>query len=466
MIRGKVYEHFPSLSISLYVWRPLLIARKFRKMKDEMKRRTIIHPIIILILHFINTVLISACSTPTLSKFEVQRPSRITIPREVKKVFIREDLITANNDKLGIKSQVLQELAKLLNSMGRFKVSVVKSLDEKQIEAEKETVAVIQGEVISRGEVDRGQFTDLATCTGGIGGRISSAAAAAINEEAITLDNWRGYVCRRGAFNSDVTELALSSAFATVGLGDVLPPKNQVVRIYKYKNMSLFAQSNFSFTIIGLDRETLAIRADSANFGRSIIEKSSYRNIKESHLISLTLGSLISSIKTPTFPIPSRELAVAKRSNPGQFFYNNKPLPVPSIQDLPEKEKSNLIQQLVIKTLMSFIRTISPYKVKVNVEVATGGKADTVNLLKEGKTKKVREIIEAIPEDERDSADWYNLGLAYEASAVSPEDYEDARRFYITALEKKPGTKIYAQGVGRTRSYLTETRTLAKQIKK
>ena len=435
-------------------------------MKDEMKRRTIIHPIIILILDFINPDLISACSAPTLSKFEVQRPSRITIPREVKKVFIREDLITANNDKLGIKSQVLQELAKLLNSMGRFKVSVVKSLDEKQIEAEKETVAVIQGEVISGGEVDRGQFTDLATCTGGIVCRISSAAAAAINEEAITLDNWRGYVCRRGLFTSEVTELALSSAFATAGLGDVLPPKNQVVRIYKYKNMSLFAQSNFSFTIIGLDRETLAIRADSANFGRSIIEKGSYRNIKESHLISLTLGSLISIIKIPIFPIPSREMAVAKRSNPGQFFYNNKPLPAPSNQDFPEKEKTQLIQQLVNKTLMSFIRTISPYKVKVNVEVATGGKADTVNLLKEGKTEKVREIIEAIPEDERDPADWYNLGLAYEASAVSPEDYEDARRFYITALEKKPGTKIYAQGVGRTRSYLAETRTLAKQIQK
>ena len=135
MIRGKVYEHFPSLSISLYVWRPLLIARKFRKMKDEMKRRTIMHPIIILILHFINTVLISACSAPTLSKFEVQRPSRITIPREVKKVFIREDLIANNNDKLGIKSQLLLELAKVLNSMDRFKVSIVISLDENQIEA-------------------------------------------------------------------------------------------------------------------------------------------------------------------------------------------------------------------------------------------------------------------------------------------------------------------------------------------
>ena len=429
-----------------------------------MKRETVIFQVIFFILNLSAIVLISACTAPTLSQFEVQRPSIITMPRELKKVYIREDLITANNDKLGIKSQLLQELARLLNNMGRFKVSVVKSLDEKQFDAEKESVAVIQGEVISGGEVDRGQFTDVATCTGGIGGRISSAAAAAINKEAVTLDNWRGYVCRRGAFTSDVTEIALSSAFAMAGLGETIPPKNQVVRIYKYKNLSLFAQSNFSFTIIGLERETLTIRADSANFGRSIIEKGSYRNIKESHLISLTLGSLISSISIPIFPIPSRELAVAKKSNPGQFFYNNKPLPIPNIQDLPKKEKNQLIKQLVNKTLISFIRTISPYKVKVNAEIATGGEAETVNFFKEGKTDKIRELIEGIPEDERESEDWYNLGLAYEASALSPEDYEDARRFYIYALEKKPGTKIYAQGVGRTRSYLAETRKLAKQL--
>ena len=429
-----------------------------------MKKETVIFQVIFFLLNLSAIVLISACTAPTLSQFEVQRPSIITMPRELKKVYIREDLITANNDKLGIKSQLLQELARLLNNMGRFKVSVVKSLDEKQFDAEKESVAVIQGEVISGGEVDRGQFTDVATCTGGIGGRISSAAAAAINKEAVTLDNWRGYVCRRGALASDVTEIALSSAFAMAGLGETIPPKNQVVRIYKYKNLSLFAQSNFSFTIIGLERETLTIRADSANFGRSIIEKGSYRNIKESHLISLTLGSLISSISIPIFPIPSRELAVAKKSNPGQFFYNNKPLPIPSIQDLPKKEKNQLIKQLVNKTLISFIRTISPYKVKVSAEIATGGEAETVNFFKEGKTEKIRELIEGIPEDERDSADWYNLGLAYEASALSPEDYEDARRFYIYALEKKPGTKIYAQGIGRTRSYLAETRKLAKQL--
>lgn len=431
-----------------------------------MKKTTGTHQISFAGFCFSTIVFISACAAPTLTQFEVQRPSRITVPSEVKKVFIREDLVVNTNDKLGIKSQVLKQLASELNRMGRFEVRVVQTLEENQIDAEKETVAVIQGEVISGGEVDKGQFTDLATCTGGIGGRLSSVAAASITDEAVTLDNWRGYVCRKGAFASDVTELALSSAFAMAGLEEAIAPKNQVVRIYNYKNLSLFAQANFSFTIIGLKRETLAIRADSANFGRSITEKDSYRNIKESHFISLTLGSLISIIRIPIFPIPSRELALAGRSNPKQIFYGQKRLPVPGIHDLPSKKKKQVIQQLVNKTLESFIRTISPYKVKVNAEVANGGKVDAGKFLKEGKPEKARKIIQAIPEDERDSADWYNLGLAYEAGAVSPDDYEDARRFYIIALEKNPGTKLYAQAIGRTRRYLAETGTLSKQTQK
>ena len=412
------------------------------------------------------SILVSACTRLNVSQFEVQRPSRITIPRDVKKVFIRADLVDETNDKLGIKNQVLQQLADELNRFGRFKVSVVNTLDGSQFDSEKETVAIIQGEVISGGEVDHGQFTDLASCTGGISGRLSSTGAAAITNEAITLDKWRGYVCRRGTFASNAAELVLSSAFSLAGLNNVIPPKNQVVRIYDYKNISLFAQANFSFNMIGLSRETLAIRADSASFGRSIIEKDSYRNIKESHLISLTLGSLLSITRIPIFPIPSRQLALASRSNPKQIFYGPKGLAIPDIYDIPPKEKSKVIQQLVKRTLESFIRTISPYKQMVEAEVAEGGRAKAGNLLKEGKSQKVRKLIEAIPAEKRESQDWYNLGLAYEAGALSPEDYEDARRFYITALEKSPGIKLYAQGVGRIRRYLAETKTLARQTQK
>jgi len=334
------------------------------------------------------SILVSACTRLNVSQFEVQRPSRITIPRDVKKVFIRADLVDETNDKLGIKNQVLQQLADELNRFGRFKVSVVNTLDGSQFDSEKETVAIIQGEVISGGEVDHGQFTDLATCTGGISGRLSSAGAAAITNEAITLDKWRGYVCRRGTFASNAAELVLSSAFSLAGLNNVIPPKNQVVRIYDYKNISLFAQANFSFNMIGLSRETLAIRADSASFGRSIIEKDSYRNIKESHLISLTLGSLLSITRIPIFPIPSRQLALASRSNPKQIFYGPKGLAIPDIYDLPPKEKRKVIQQLVKRTLESFIRTISPYKQMVEAEVAEGGRAKAGNLLKEGNHKK------------------------------------------------------------------------------
>ncbi len=419
-----------------------------------------------LLLSLCACVLVSACTRVNLSQFEVQRPSRITVPREVKKIFIRADLVDETNDKLGIKNQVLQQLADELNRLGRFKVSVVDTLDGSQFDSEKETVAIIQGEVISGGEVDRGQFTDLATCTGGISGRLSSAGAAAITNEAITLDKWRGYVCRRGTFAANAVELALASAFSLAGLNDVIPPKNQVVRIYDYKNISLFAQANFSFNMIGLNRETLAIRADSASFGRSITEKDSYRNIKESHLISLTLGSLISITRIPIFPIPNRQLALASRSNPKQIFYGPKGLAIPDIYDLPPKEKRQVIQQLVKRTLESFIRTISPYKEMVKAEVAEGGRAKAGTLLKEGKSQNARKIIEAIPTEKRESQDWYNLGLAYEAGALSAEDYEDARRFYITALEKSPGIKLYAQGVGRIRRYLAETKTLAGQFQK
>ena len=138
----------------------------------------------------------------------------------------------------------------------------------------------------------------------------------------------------------------------------------------------------------------------------------------------------------------------------------------PDIYDMLPKEKRQVIKLLVERTLESFIRTISPYKQMIEVEVADGGRAKAENLLKDGKFQKTQQILEAIPAEKRESQDWYNLGLAYESGALSPEDYEEARRFYITALEKSPGTKLYAQGIGRTRRYLSETKTLAAQTQK
>ena len=120
---------------------------------------------------------LGSCGAPMLSRFEVQRPSRINVPRDVQKVFIRSDLVVSENDQLGLKKRVLETLASELNRMGRFEAKIVETLDESSFNPEKDQIGVIQGEIISGGELDRGRFTDIATCTGGLGGRISSAGA-------------------------------------------------------------------------------------------------------------------------------------------------------------------------------------------------------------------------------------------------------------------------------------------------
>ena len=48
-----------------------------------------------------------SCSSKQISRFEVQRPAKISIPRDVKKVFIRQDMIINVNDKLKIKKQLI-----------------------------------------------------------------------------------------------------------------------------------------------------------------------------------------------------------------------------------------------------------------------------------------------------------------------------------------------------------------------
>ena len=73
-------------------------------------------------------VLISSCAAPKLSQFEVQRPSRITVPREVKKVFIRADLVDETNDKLGIKSKVLQQLTFRFKYDGLLFISIAQQI--------------------------------------------------------------------------------------------------------------------------------------------------------------------------------------------------------------------------------------------------------------------------------------------------------------------------------------------------
>ena len=112
-------------------------ASTVRRLSTDTKKTMSIQQKLLLPLCLSTLVLISSCAAPKLSQFEVQRPSRITVPREVKKVFIRADLVGETNDKLGIKSKVLQQLAQELNRFERFNVSVVNTLDEANIDSKR-----------------------------------------------------------------------------------------------------------------------------------------------------------------------------------------------------------------------------------------------------------------------------------------------------------------------------------------
>ena len=409
-------------------------------------------------------LLFYGCATPVLSRFEVQRPAQLNVPREVRKVFIRADLVKSDNDRLRLKQRALAYLSGELNRMKRFRVRVVDTLDETMFDPEKESVGLIQGEVISGGEVDRGQFTDIATCTGGLGGRIAAAGAGELSGQALTQDSWRGYVCRTDTFTADLFQEAFTQAFSIAGL-EGAPPVNQVVRVHKYRNVTLFSQFSISFTLIGASRETLAIRSDAASFGKNFVDKGSYRHAQEVHNIVVDfLGPLVVHAGAPIFPIPARQAAMALKTNPEMAFFPEGPLPAPTDRDLPGNEKERIVQQLVETSLQSFIRTISPHKVSVGAEVASGGKANAGSLLLEGKAGEARNKIQEIPAGEREADDWYNLGLAFEASALSVDDYEDARRFYIPALDMDPVNRMFAQGVGRTERYLGEARLLSQQV--
>ncbi|MGA1599368.1 MAG: hypothetical protein ACO4AU_09975 [bacterium] len=403
-------------------------------------------------------LLIAGCSPP-LAEFEVQRPARLTVPREVRKVFIREDLIRSSQDQLGLKAQVLQALAQRLNQLGRFEAQVVSTLNEGAFNPEQESVAIIQGEILSSGEVDSGQFTDIATCTRGIAGRVSSIVGAAAAEEVITADQLIG-VCRRGSLKGDVVEGALGAALALAGAGG-LPPKNQVVRAYEYRNLSLFAQVNLSFTTAGKTRETLAIRADASSYGRQVIDPKTFRHVEETHLIALTLGGLLASMNAPVFPNPA---PLAEGSKPRAVFYNQPRLPLPEPGDFPGSQREQLVTELIQQALRSFVRTVSPYKVTVQAEVASGGDSEAANALGQGRALAARNRLNKISANQRAAADWYNLGLAYEASAAVIEDYEDARRFYQEALRRDSGNLLFAQGIGRVERVLDEARRLDQQL--
>jgi hypothetical protein len=374
-------------------------------------------------------------------------------------------MIKAEGDQLNLKEKLLQELAKELNNQGRFKVQVLVTLPAEKLIFGKQ-IALIHGEILSGGEREIGQFTELATCKGGLGGRLSAGASITISEDALTLDS-RAYICRPGGLSSSLIDLGAATLLTGLGVDADLPPVNQVIRTYRYRNVSLYVQTIFSLTIVGGDQEprTIAIRASGGNFGRQVIDPESYQLRYEARPTP-GIANLVNQSKIPLIPIPIKKLAVVEQTKPKEIYYNNISLPGPNLNDLSDEEREQILQELGRTTVKSFLRSISPTSQQIKALIAEDGAEERAEeLLRNGLWDEARRRLESLSKNDRTTGDWYNLGLSYEAGALSREDYQLAREAYLEAFKQDNGNKEFAASVGRVERRLAEYRQLASQRK-
>jgi len=398
-------------------------------------------------------LLIAGCTSSPVSQFEAQRPARLTIKKEIKKIFIDPAMIQAVNDKLGIKNIVLRTLQQELNQLGRFQAIIgpVRGVDP-----EKEVVAVVQGNITSGEEIEIGQFTEVATCQGGISGFAAGATAAKTSRQGVTVSR-RGLICKASDFKASVVGAGVGALLSLAGVQQRVPPVDEVVRVYKYKNFSLFAQVDFSLTMIGTTRQSITIRSDSANFSRHVVQQAI--NVHESYL---TIPEVLPLIISPVSPLFVRRFALVEETNPGHARGRWYASVTKEGENLAAVEKYKILKQLVSKSLKPFIRTISPYKVKINAVVAEGDE-NVRELIFSGQWKKAQARLQKLPS--KTAADWYNLGLTFEATATTVEDYEEAKRLYLRAFNMDE-QRTFAQGIGRMEKRLKEARKLAAQTSK
>ncbi len=407
--------------------------------------------------------LLIGCSSNSAIELNVQRPAQLHVPKEVTEIFIVQDMVQAEGDQLNLKEILLQELVNELNYLGRFNAQIVETLPvEKLVFGQR--IGVIQGEIVSGGEKEIGQFTELATCKGETGGRLSSDASVTIGEVAPTFDS-RSYVCRPGGLDSSLNDLGKATSSTEIVVNSDLPLVNQVIRTYRYRNISLYAETIFSLTIVGGDQEqnTIAVRISTESFGKQIIDPESYRHRYEARPVQ-GIANLVDRSTNPLIPIPIRELAFVEQTKPEEIFYQGNRLPKPNLNALLDKEREKILQKLGSKTVESFIQSISPTTQRIKALIAEGGKEERAEeLLRDGLWDKARQRLESLSKNDRTAEDWYNLGLSYEAGALSRDDYQQARGAYLEALKKENMNKDFVASLGRVEQRLAEYRQLASQ---
>ena len=401
-------------------------------------------------------------TTVSAETISFNRLNRIQLNDKIKKIFINEELISDTNDKYKYKNEVISYLKDKLGNSGKFTVAVGKPVD---VDLNKDTVAIISGEVISSGEVVTGQFSEVAYCKGGLIGLFSDFAAVASStnisvvhakcqqcsgEFDKTTNMCKGTItvgdceitCKSPSLPVEVTEFV-------AGLFLGASPEIQVIRVYKYKNIALFLQANLSITELGKVRKMVYSRTDSSSFGRHYTQPGSIRHVRESHEGAGIISPLVEGLLVA--PIPE-ELAIVKASNPGSAIGKWYDRVVPDADDIPEAETKSIRKQLVHKAVNEFVKNLVPHKIEVDIEIDSNGNEDSIKLIKEGNyTEAIKTIknIDPLQDPARDpNPDMYNLALLLEATANNKDNFEEALSHYLQLNEKAPDDR-YIQGIGR-----------------
>jgi tetratricopeptide (TPR) repeat protein len=220
-------------------------------------------------------------------------------------------------------------------------------------------------------------------------------------------------------------------------------PEIQVIRIYKYKNISLFLQVNLSITEFGKVRKMVYSRTDSSSFGRHYTQPGSIAHVRESSQGSGVILPLVQEIMVAPMP---EELAIVKASNPGSAIGKWYDRVAPDADDIPEGETKSIRKQLVHKAVNEFVKNIVPHKIEVDIEIDSKGNEDAIKLIKEGNYTEAIKTIKNV--DSLLEPDMYNLALLLEATANIKDNYEEALSYYIQLNDKIQDDR-YIEGIGR-----------------
>ena len=395
-------------------------------------------------------------TTVSAETISFNRINRIQLNDKIKKIFISEELISDTNDKYKYKNEVISYLKDKLSSSGKYTVAVGKPVD---VDLNKETIAIISGEIISSGEVVTGQFSEVAYCKGGLIGLLSDFAAVASSTN-ISVVQAKCQKCN-GEFDKDTNmcngtitvgdcqitckspSLPVEVTEFVAGLFLGASPEVQVIRIYKYKNIALFLQTNLSITELGKVRKMVYSRTDSSSFGRHYTQPGSVRHVRESSQGAGIIGGLVEAVFVAPMP---EELAIVKASNPGSAIGKWYDKITPDADDIPEGETKSIRKQLVHKAVNGFVKNIVPHKIEVDIEIDSNGNEDAIKLIKEGNYTEAIKTIKNV--DPLQDPDMYNLALLLEATANIKDNYEEALSYYIQLNDKIPDDR-YIEGIGR-----------------